>query len=196
MDESGHGVHFGLNCRHLRRDDHAPADGRCALAIVRYAAPEYAFLDARTPVPLTTAARLLGVPESEVVRRAKEGECEFFFPENVARRIRISTKAGSRLVTISEAAKRLGKTAAELEQQVTAGEIKAEYPDEFLHIVLTTRWDFEKCPLLSSGGACFHFEPHDKAKICHIGEANVRGGSNNAEGENALFPGLDLNRGH
>ena len=171
MDESEQRMHFGRNCRHLKRDEY-PADGRCALAIPRYAGPEYAFLDTRTPVSLKLAARLLGAPQEQVLRRAKAGEIESFFPKNVAKRVTIQTKAGERQVTIKEAAKRLHKSVAELERQVAAGEIKAEYPDKFMRIVQTTRWDYEKCPLLDSGGVCYDFQPHDGPQIRRLSDAS------------------------
>lgn len=171
MEQGEQKIHFGLNCRHLKRDEF-PADGRCALAIPRYAGPEYAFLDTRTPVSVKAAARLLGMSEEDVVRRAKAGEFEWFFPENIAKRVTIYTKTGECQVTLNEAAKRLHKTPAEIEQQVAAGEMTAEYPDVFMRIVLTTRWDAEKCPLLDSGGVCYHFQPHDGPQIRCLAEAS------------------------
>jgi len=171
MGETEERMHFGLNCRHLRRDEYPPADWRCASAIERYAGPEYAFLNTKTAVPLKVAERLLGLPQPELVKRAKAGQFEWFFPENVAKRVTIFTKMGERQVTISVAAKRLHKSVAELEKQVATGEIKAEHPDEFMHIVLTTRWDYEKCPLIESGGICYYFQAHDGPQIRCLADA-------------------------
>jgi hypothetical protein len=106
MEQSKQQIHFGLNCRHLKRDEF-PADGRCALAIPRYADLEYAFLDTRTPVSVKAAARLLGTSEEDVVRRAKAGEFEWFFPENIAKRITIYTKTGECQVTLQNDCTRL-----------------------------------------------------------------------------------------
>lgn len=171
MGEEDQPMHFGLNCRLLKRDQYAPADWRCAAAIERYADPAYGFLDTQTSVSLQVASRILALSEDDVVRRAKSGEMNYFYPENVAKRITILTKTGQREVTITEAAKRMKVSKAELERQILAGEIKADYPDEFMHVVLITRWDYEKCPLVESGGICSHYQPHDGPKIRCLADA-------------------------
>ena len=108
----------------------------------------------------------------DMARRAKAGEFDWFFPENIAKRVTIYTKSGERQVTLTEFAKREGKSVDEVEQMVAAGEIKAEYPDEFMRINLMTRWDAEKCPLLDSGGICYHFQAHDGPQIRCLAEAS------------------------
>ncbi len=182
MEEGKEQMHFGVNCIHLRHDEYA--DGRCTVAISRYAGPEYTNLDTRTPVPLKVAADLLGISESEVLRRAKAGELEHSFSDNIAKRVAIFTKAGECKVTVNEAAKRLHKTVEEIEQQIAAGEMKAEYPDEFMRIILMTRWDYEKCPLVGNGGVCSTFQPHEGHPIRCLAEIsqgtdNTRTGASN-----------------
>jgi hypothetical protein len=172
MTASAQPTHFGLNCRHLQRDKYAPADGRCALAIARYAGDKYISLDARTPVPVSVAARILNTSSEEIIQRAKAGELQSFFPENIAKRIIVHTKAGDRHVTLNEAAKRRHKTITEIEQQITAGEIKADYPDELMRVILITRWDYERCPLIDTGGICVGFQPHGRPQIQCLADAS------------------------
>ena len=162
---------FGLNCRHLVRDEYPPADGRCSAAIERYAGPERADLDAETPVSLKVAARFLRLPEEDIIRRAKSGEFRYSFPENVARRIKINVSNVAISLTVSEAAKRLKLEVAEIERRIAAGEYHPFYPDELMHIVIVNRWKYEKCPLLETGGVCYDYKPHDGPKIFCIADA-------------------------
>jgi hypothetical protein len=170
MSEIQPEMDFGLNCRNLVKDEFPPADGRCSAAIKRYAVPERSDCDSETPVSLKVAARFLRVPEEEVIRRAKSGEFEYSFPENVARRIKINVSNGEISLTVNEAAKRLKLEVAEIERRIAAGEYQPFYPDELMHVVILNRWKYEKCPLLETGGVCYDYKPHDGPKIFCIAD--------------------------
>lgn len=171
MSDEHESMHFGLNCRFLKRDKYLPADGRCTAAIERYAAQKFSFLDTKTAVPLEEAARFLGLPKPEVVRQAKAGDLEYSYPDNVSKRVTLHTNNGPREFTVTEAAKKLKVSVADLEEQIQRGAIEAFYPDEFMHIVLVNRWEYEKCPLIDAGGQCCDFRPHGGPYIRCIAEA-------------------------
>jgi hypothetical protein len=122
-------------------------------------------------MPAREAARFLGLSEDEIIRRAKAGDMEYTYPSNIARRVTIPTKAGDRKVTIAEAAKRQGKTVAQIEQEIASGKLTSVYPDRFLHVYLQTKWQYEKCPLIDCGGICQSFKPHDGPQIQCLAEA-------------------------
>jgi hypothetical protein len=169
-------THFGLNCRNLRRDKCSPADYRCASVIANYAGAEFSFIETKTPVSLEAASRLTGIPEPDLVHRAKTGEFEWFFPENVAKRVKVDNKRGEpKSVTVGEAAKILKISIADLEERIAAGEIKADYPEKKIRIFLVNRWEYEKCPLIETGGLCRSFQPHAGPQITCIADAPTAG---------------------
>ena len=164
-------LHFGWNCRFLQRDPYPPADWRCAVIIERRAGPENMFLDTRTRVPVDVAARFLKLSEAEVVQRAKAGELEYGYRDNVSKRITIHTEKGPRELTLTEAAKQLKVSIADVEREIENGGMVAYYPDEFMQIVLVNRWAYEKCPLIEEGGRCYYFQPHNGPKIRCLADA-------------------------
>jgi hypothetical protein len=171
MPNQEHEMHFGLNCRLLMRDPYSPADLRCSAAIERYSDTKFRFLDTTTAVPVTAAARFLGLSEAEVLRRAKAGDLEYTYPDNVSRRIVLFTKKGKREFTITEAAKRMNTSPTALEARIQAGELEAFYPDTFMQIILVNRWEYEKCPLIETGGRCYDFQPHEGPYIRCMADA-------------------------
>lgn len=184
MDQQA--MHFGKNCRHLIHDE-SHADGQCALAVERYAGPEYSFLDARTPVAIGVAAKLLSIGQDEMARRAKAGDFEYFYPKKVAKRVTVQTRKGLQKVTIREAAKLVHVDVKQIEQQVNDGTLVAKYPDRLMHIVLITRWEAERCPLLNTGGTCYHYENQISHKILRKSDAPRETGS---DAPGPLFSGL------
>lgn len=177
-------VHFGHNCEHLQRDRYPK--GLCALAVSLYEGPEYSFLDHRTNMSVKEASHAIGIPEREIVEKARSGELEWFFPKNVAKRVGIPTRTGERRVTVKNAAKRLHKSMDEITEMIERGDLIARYPDELMRIVLVTRWDAQQCPLLDTGGICSGFMPHNKPQIGSIGEAPQVEGDEGEEETNEL----------
>lgn len=125
------------------------------------------------------------------MRLPQAGEFEWSFPDHVAKRVKIFTKAGDREVTVNEAAKRLGVSPDEIARRIAAGEMTAYHLERFMCITLMTRWEYEKCSLLETGGVCHYFEPHDGPKIRCIAEARIAPQRNGTDEASLVLCGGD-----
>ena len=150
--------HRGEDCMKLVREAHTPADCRCRIAIKRYAAPEYAFLNSSTWVPLDVAAGELGLRVPEVLRQAKAGELNSRPRASAAPRLTVYVEGEPREMTPQQAAKSLRISLNQLQQRIDDSEFETRYLDEHLEIEITVRWDYERCLLWKSAGICGDFE--------------------------------------
>ncbi len=173
MGDQQEPIDFGWNCRLLKRDPHPPADLRCQARIERYSSQRYDSLEKRTSIPLSVAARLYNLPPQEIARMAKAGQLEYEYSDRVAQRVTLPTRQGQRDYTLREAAKRLQLTVEQLKELIAAGKYKAFYPDRFMQIVYPNKWEYEKCPLINTGGVCRSFIPHDGPKIRYAAQAGL-----------------------
>ena len=59
----------------------------------------------------------------------------------------------------------------EVIRQITTGEIKAKQQKSGkIMFQVSCAWQWDNCPLVSDGGQCFYFEPHDGKKITCLAE--------------------------
>lgn len=151
-------LHRGRSCRHLLRSKHGQTDCRCRKAIERYGTPQYAFLDTISWVPVDVAAEALDLSAAEVMRRVQEGKFPKRYAPGVSMRVVVEGRDGPKELTLGAAAKRLRVSREALQRRIESGDVKAHYKDEHLQVQITTRRDYEKCPLWEHAGICMDYE--------------------------------------